>query len=246
MSFIAGTKCLSSRTRSAFHRAGHVLRSVRIVDARARVACFIALELFSVPWRAGRERTPRPFRRFLIYRSEKFLRFLTRRTREATSTVLRLIFASLSTLCLQKSKATTAVRSACCLIARRKFSADLKKHFRLPAFGWAAFSQQPGRGSAASEDFLFRNHSPKTRQLRFILHAFGTRPVRIRAPRPIWSIGPNWPLPRPGCWRMRTQSVFHRGHAVSFIAPGIFCVLWTNGRGRTCLPFCGLSRSAIF
>ena len=133
-------------------------------------------------------------------------------------TVPRLIFASLSTLCLQKSKATTAVRSACCLIARRKFSADLKKHFRLPAFGWAAFSQQPGRGSAASEDFLFRNHSPKTRQLRFILHAFGTRPVRIRAPRPIWSIGPNWPLPRPGCWRMRTRSVFHRARVACLIA----------------------------
>ena len=99
------------------------------MDAGAREACFIAPELFSVPWRAGRERTPRPFRRFLIYRSEKFLRFLTRRAREGTSTVLRLIFVSLFTLCLQKSNALPAVRSACCLIARRKFSADLKNIF---------------------------------------------------------------------------------------------------------------------
>ena len=111
----AGTKCLSSQARSAFHRAHAV--------------CFIAPEIFSVLWLSGRERTPRPFRGFLIYRSEKFLRFLTRRTREGTSTVPRLIFVSLFTLCLQKSNALPAVRSACCLIACRKFSADFIKAF---------------------------------------------------------------------------------------------------------------------
>ena len=44
---------------------------------------------------------------------------------------------------------------------------------------------KPGAEAPRLKDFLFHNHLPKTRQLRFILHAFGTRPVRIRAPRPI-------------------------------------------------------------
>ena len=98
-------------------------------------------------------------------------------------------------------------------------------------------SSSPGAEAPRLKAPLFCKRSPQTRQLRFILHAFGTRPVRIRAPRPIWSIGPNWPLPRPGCWRMRTQSVFHRGHEVSFIAPVAFSVLWLSGRERARLPF---------
>ena len=43
------------------------------------------------------------------------------------------------------------------------------------------------------------------------------------------------------CVPSRTRSVFHRGHGVPFVAPGVYSVLWYSGRGRSCTPFRGFS-----
>ena len=48
---------------------------------------------------------------------------------------------------------------------------------------------KPGAEAPRLKAPRFYKHPPKTRQLCFILHASGTRPVRIRAPRPIGTIG---------------------------------------------------------
>ena len=151
---------------------------------------------------------------------------MAERTREATSTVPRLTFSSLFTLGLQKSKCTTYRTFRLAFDCPPQiFCRFLKSIFGFLHSGRQHSSNKPGAEAPRLKDFLFHNHLPKTRQLRFILHAFGTRPVRIHAPRPIWSIGPNWPLPRPGCWRMRTRSVFHCAHAVCLIAPVTFSIL---------------------
>ena len=65
------------------------------------------------------------------------------------------------------------------------FCRFLKNIFGFLHSGRQHSSNKPGAEAPRLKDFLFHNHLPKTRQLRFILHAFGTRPVRIRAPRPI-------------------------------------------------------------
>ena len=136
------TKGVPSRARSAVRRAGHLLRSVRMVDAGAREACFIAPDAFSVLytrrtredafsvprlsiytihrskvcvcskffqytghgrrtsftapwvftvlWRAGRERSRLPFRaRSAIHRAGGFIRSVARWTRESVPAVLR-------------------------------------------------------------------------------------------------------------------------------------------------------------
>ena len=82
------------------------------------------------------------------------------------------------------------------------------------------------------------------------------------------------PFTNTQCVSSRTRSVFHRGRRASFTAPGGFSVLETertrevtpavpgtechssrrglfpfwkrSGRGRVCLPFCGLLRSVDF
>ena len=69
------------------------------------------------------------------------------------------------------------------------FCRFLKNIFGFLHSGRQHSSNKPGAEAPRLKDFLFHNHLPKTRQLRFILHAFGTRPVRIRAPRPIGTIG---------------------------------------------------------
>ena len=148
------------------------------------------------------------------------------------------------------------------------FCRFLKNIFGFLHSGRQHSSNKPGAEAPRLKDFLFHNHLPKTRQLRFILHAFGTRPVRIRAPRPI---GPHRtqlaasahtqciPSRRslsPFCknrGRESTHSVFHRGHKVYLIAPHTECVSprrrfsfipWRAGRGRMPHPFCGFPRSA--
>ena len=44
----------------------------------------------------------------------------------------------------------------------------------------------------------------------------------------------------------RTRSVLHRARVACFIAQVIFSVLRPGGRGKICLPFCGVHCSAVF
>ena len=69
------------------------------------------------------------------------------------------------------------------------FCRFLKNIFGFLHSGRQHSSNKPGAEAPRLKDFLFHNHLPKTRQLRFILHAFGTRPVRFRA-HAVCSIAP--------------------------------------------------------
>ena len=202
---IADTKCLSShRNSSPF---------CGTLDARGREACFTAPEVFihsvarrtrehtkCVPsrqslsplWkRAGRERTPHPFYGFFCLRIGSTIKNVRGRlVRSAAFPAPR--FSDLISSPGGSPFCEPGERGRSCMPFRLAFDCPpqifcrfLKNIFGFLHSGRQHSSNKPGAEAPRLKDFLFHNHLPKTRQLRFILHAFGTRPVRIRAPRPI-------------------------------------------------------------